>query len=79
MDEKTRSPFGGCHRSMPNNSDNAKRNQTRIFYRNLHCFELSQGRCEQSLYTAFAGICGVFFASSLPTMAHFWARPELQI
>ena len=30
------------------------------------------------LRAIFAGICGVFFASSLPTMAHFWARTELQ-
>ena len=31
------------------------------------------------LRAIFAGICGVFFASSLPTMAHFWARTDLQI
>ena len=31
------------------------------------------------LRAIFAGICGVFFASSLPTMAHVWARTELQI
>ena len=42
---------------MPKNSRNAPKRQTRIFYRNLQCFEPSQGRCEQSLYRAQGHFC----------------------
>ena len=42
---------------MPKNSRNAPKRQTRIFYRNLQCFEPSQGCCEQSLYRAQGHFC----------------------
>ena len=49
--------FCDRHRLMPKNSRNAPKRQTRIFYRNLQCFEPSQGRCEQSLYRAQGHFC----------------------
>ena len=60
--------FCGCHRLMPNNSHDAKKN---AYFTVIYSVLSRPKHVARNLYielrAIFAGICGIFFASSLPT------------
>ncbi len=69
--------FCGCHRSMPNNSQNKKTHLFILLQFTMFWAlpRMSRGCCEQSiqLRAIFAGICNILFASS-PHPTRLWQQ-----